>query len=368
MIKTLILRPTLSCNADCSYCSAFKNQFAKWDVSKFRFYLERLKPILSPEVELLWHGGEPMLMGVDFYWQSFDIVKDVIPRSRFSIQTNLLDYSLEWKELFRDVFNWSISTSYSSGNDLRSYKGSQVTYSEVWREKLAMIMGHGASPFIIGTFAPDTISDALDFYTSIKSQDTPSDIRINYVYPLGKASENQESLLSQREYINLLIKVFDKWIDDAPGFDIAPLGQLMKSAIGIAKSKCPFSAKCSEHIMCLDIDGGLYPCAGFADMEQSERYSYGNLNNDSVETIVLSRAKQQMARRSILPINCNRCEYLHMCGGGCIKDAILSGGEGITLLDSPDRLCDNWKILYKYITDSLVKGKLDKLLSKRFGR
>lgn len=324
--------------------------------------------MLSPDLELLWHGGEPMLMGTDFFWQAYEIAKQVISRPRFSIQTNLLDYSPEWRELYQDVFNWSISTSYPSDNDQRSYKGSRVAYSKVWGEKLTMIMDHGASPFIIGTFAPGTLSDAFDFYSFIKSQNTRLDIRINYIYPLGKARINHDSLLSQHEYINLLIKVFDKWIDEAPEFDIAPLWQLVKSAMGIEKSKCPFCAKCSSHIMCLDVDGRLYPCAGFADMEQSERYSYGNLNADSADSILLSSAKQLMARRSLLPVECNLCEYLHMCGGGCIKDAILSGSEGVTLLDGPDALCENWKILYKHITDSLVKGKVDNLISKRFGR
>ena len=68
MINVVIIKPTKMCNADCVYCAAPPevNGGDKWSLSDFKTIFRNLQDSLSPTVDFIWHGGEPMLWGHNF--------------------------------------------------------------------------------------------------------------------------------------------------------------------------------------------------------------------------------------------------------------------------------------------------------------
>ncbi|MEM6903272.1 MAG: radical SAM protein, partial [Pseudomonadota bacterium] len=92
MISTVIAKPTKVCNAACTYCSAPPDGVPKWSIDDFKRYFDRLAPHLTDQAYIIWHGGEPMLLGAEFYEQAGEYARHQHPNVNFSIQTNLLSY------------------------------------------------------------------------------------------------------------------------------------------------------------------------------------------------------------------------------------------------------------------------------------
>ena len=66
-ISTVIIKPTKGCNADCTYCCAPPDGAPKWDIETFKKVFDAMEPRLNPSAILIWHGGEPMLLGPKFF-------------------------------------------------------------------------------------------------------------------------------------------------------------------------------------------------------------------------------------------------------------------------------------------------------------
>lgn len=188
-ISTVIIKPTKFCNAECTYCSAPPevNGAPKWSQDEFRAYFDKLHPYLAPRAVLLWHGGEPMLMGADFYWKAWEYVQEVKPGIRFSMQSNILAYDTKrWRDLLAGPFDYSISTSYDPDEENREYKGSASLYTRIFNSRLDAMLKDGFHPKIIGTYTEDTIRLSLDMYDrALERGDAAFDFRVNYRYPAG---------------------------------------------------------------------------------------------------------------------------------------------------------------------------------------
>ena len=92
-IATVITKPTRGCNADCTYCSAPPDGAPKWTLDDFRAAFDALLPRLADTADFIWHGGEPMLLGPDFYYEALDYARAQLPGVRFSMQSNILGYN-----------------------------------------------------------------------------------------------------------------------------------------------------------------------------------------------------------------------------------------------------------------------------------
>jgi serine-type anaerobic sulfatase-maturating enzyme len=109
----LLAKPTgAQCNLDCDYCFFLSKEMLYPD-SRFRMSDEQLDVYLRqliesharvPEVTIAWQGGEPTLMGLDFFRRSVEIAaKYPKPGQRavHTIQTNGTLIDAEWAEFFK---------------------------------------------------------------------------------------------------------------------------------------------------------------------------------------------------------------------------------------------------------------------------
>ena len=109
MLKLLVIQPTALCNLDCVYC------YVPDRVDRRRLPISLLEKLLAAvrksriaaeqeELRILWHAGEPLAAGTDFYREGFAATERVVRdrwRIRHSIQTNGTLVTEEWCELFR---------------------------------------------------------------------------------------------------------------------------------------------------------------------------------------------------------------------------------------------------------------------------
>lgn len=381
MIYTVIAKPTKECNADCTYCASPPDAEQKWSLDDFKRIFDRLAPQLSEKAVIIWHGGEPMLMGADFYWKAYDYAKSIKPDILFSMQSNLLLYrSSEWKNLFRNVMDGRLSTSFDPDEQFRTINGSTERYSRQFSKKIDEIIRDGFKPLVIGTYTEDTVSLADKMYDrSLSYGNDGFNIRYNYRYPAGREF-GQGVAVTPESYGKMLIRIYDRWIKDKPNFVVTPLDLMFQKCIGIGMKQCPWTRHCGGKFISIEPNGDAYNCGEFADTE-NPAYRFGNLKegwiaNGRKEAIVgfVRKPKKDgvfiqevmdsyganlMKRRVMdVPVSCTECRHFTECEGGCMRDAELFGRG----LGGKFFYCASWMMVFDRIKQSIVNGEANHLL------
>ena len=116
----VILKVTEACNLKCKYC------YNGCEVSKEVLSLERFKKLLLvlktgyDHIHIIWHGGEPLCAGIDYFRKAMDIERKVnIEQSVIienSIQTNATLINNEWIKFFNE-HNFRVGISFDGINN-----------------------------------------------------------------------------------------------------------------------------------------------------------------------------------------------------------------------------------------------------------
>ncbi len=372
-LYVVIAKPTRVCNAHCTYCSSppleemGEGWEPEWDFNTFKDYFDKVYPHMINGAYWIWHGGEPMLMGPDFYEKCYDYALEHMKKSgryiNFSMQSNMLGYNDKWKKVFHHIFNGSLSTSFDPDEKNRTIKGSAENYSRIFKRSLDKMIDDGFMPMVIGTYQEDNAHMMHDIYNwSLSRGDKSFPIRFNYCVPTGRQGDTGE-LISPITYGKTLVEVYNRWIKDAPNFTITPLDQMFKKVIGIdGEGHCPWTRRCGGRFIAIEPNGDVYNCTDFADLDK--KYCFGNLNNDTIENILKSQPAVQIRRRvNQVPQSCLTCEHFDDCEGGCARDSVLYNRG----MYGKFYYCHSWKIVFSRIKESILNNEADELI-KKFGQ
>ena len=383
MIYTVIAKPTKDCNADCSYCASPPDKAVKWTIDEFKKIFDNISPLLSEQAVIIWHGGEPMLMGPDFYRQAYEYAKKTKPEIKFSMQTNILLYNKKnWKSVFSEIMKGRISTSFDPDESSRTVKGSTEKYSRQFNKKLNELIRDGFHPLVIGTYTEQTIDFALKMYEkSINFKEGCFDLRFNYRYPAGRNSGGGAAI-SPGTFGKMLIEIYNQWIIDCPDFNVTPLDLMLKKCIGVGQGQCPWTRKCGGKFISIEPNGDVFNCGEFADLSD-DGFKFGNVKSgfisngrnekiigfsrkpkkqdELISEIMQSHAARLMKRRVFdLPKSCIECPHFKECEGGCMRDAeLFDRGLGGKFF-----YCESWFMVFKRIKESIISGEADGVLTK----
>jgi len=383
MIQTIIAKPTKDCNADCQYCSTPPDHEGGWSFEQFKTMFDRLHHMIADDAVWIWHGGEPMLLGPQFYIDTFEYAKKIKPNLQFAMQSNLLLYTTKkWKKVFEDIFNGSVSTSFDPDELNRTIKGSTKAYSKLFYKKIKLILEDGFRPLVIGTYTTETKEYGMKMYDkSLSYGDMAFSLRFNYRYPAGRDS-GKGAAISPEDYGNMLIELYNRWIIDLPPFLITPLDQMFKKCYDKYSSTCPWTRSCGGKFVSIDPNGDVYNCGEFADLNDPN-FKFGNLlegtisSSKPVQVVNFYRkvkddtkfankmmstypARAMARRRTHLPGDCKTCRHFEECEGGCMRDSeLFERGLGGKFF-----YCKSWKMVFDRIKETMLNGEADGALIK----
>jgi uncharacterized protein len=175
VIETLILQSTPFCNIDCTYCylpdRASKQRMTESTLEKS---FERIfsSPFVGDHLSILWHAGEPLVVGVDYYRRAFDLLERHRPRNvnvTCHFQTNGILLNQEWVDLFR-ANNIKVGLSLDGPADLhdrsRKSRNGKGTFEEAMRG--LRVLQDNSFPFhVITVLTKDSLHSAsklFEFY------------------------------------------------------------------------------------------------------------------------------------------------------------------------------------------------------------
>ncbi len=356
------------CNLDCAYCY-FLSKELMYPGSRFRMASELLEAYTRqyieaqrvPEVTFAWQGGEPTLMGLDFFNLAIDLQQKYRkPGMRIynALQTNgtLLDDA--WCEFFR-AHRFLVGLSLDGPRDLhdayRVDKGGRPTFDRVMAG-LALLKRHNVEFNILTTVHAANAPHPLRVYRFLRDEAgaqfiqfipiverRPSDDARGQLYVQAGDHVTPRSVTA-RQWGDFLIGVFDEWVRRDVGrvyvqhFDVA-----LAAWAGERPGLCVHEETCGA-ALAMEHNGDLFSCDHFVE----PAYRLGNIIETPMIELVASERQRAfgLAKRDTLPRYCRECAVRFVCNGGCPKDRFIAAPDGEPGLNY---LCAGYKAFFTHI-------------------
>ena len=333
-ISVVLAKPTKACNADCSYCFAKPYDRDRWSLDTFKSYFDKVEPYLKPPVQWIWHGGEPMLMGVDFFLEAEKYAASKGVEVVFSMQSNITLLKGErWLSYIKDNIGGRISTSYDVDETSRTINEDSEKYNERFKAALDFLMDNQLNPFVIGVYDNDNIDGIFDMYEFSKGYEDKYGVGLDFrVNPKVIGSEQTFDTAFQLDpvvYGKKMVELLDQWLFDETEFMVTPLDSFINFYFNVGgNTTCPWTNKCAGSFLNIEPNGDVYNCDDMVHFTGKQMLQ-GNLNTHTMEEILASKAQQKLTKRmSEIDPECITCEFYHACRGGCGALTTLNNNLG----------------------------------------
>jgi len=344
------------CNLDCKYCYYLEKERLYPETKKFRMPDEVLERYVrdyiaaqaetgAPEIWFSWQGGEPTLLGVEFFRHVVELQASYCPpgrRIRNALQTNGTLLDDEWGAFFKEN-GFLIGLSVDGPRDLhdryRVDRAERPTFDKVMAG-LDVLRRHGVEtnaltvvhrrnarkPREVYRFLRDAGFDFIQFIPLVERSAGDDLAGAPQSDGEGAAYRVTPWSVLPKDYGSFLNRVFDCWIKEDVGkvfvqfFDVQ-LGMWMGEAAGL----CWFSETCGQGLA-MEHNGDLFSCDHYVYPE----YRLGNIMETPLAELAGAPAQRKFGadKRDALPRQCRACEFRFACNGGCPKHRFLSTEDG----------------------------------------
>jgi len=394
----LLSKPTGAvCNLDCKYCF-FLSKEMLYPGSRFRMADDMLETYIrqllesqpGPEIAVAWQGGEPTLMGLDFFKRSVELVerhRRPAQRVAYTLQTNGTKIDDAWAAFFAEhkfLIGLSVDGPRHLHDMYRVDKGGQGSFDQVmegWRALAARNVdvnilctvhnANGDHPLEVYTFFRDELGAKFVQFIPIVERVTSELLPIANMGWGERGSDPRPLYITEGHHVTgrsigseqwgrFLVGVFDEWIKKDVGtvfvqmFDAA-----LASWVGAPPSMCVFAETCGN-ALAIEHNGDLYSCDHFVE----PKHLLGNIKDVHMLELVSSpqQAAFGLAKRDTLPNYCRECDVRFACHGECPKNRFINTPDGEPGLNY---LCAGYMAFFKHV-DGPMKMMADLLRQGRY--
>jgi len=355
-----------ACNLDCAYCF-FLDKEVLYPGSKFRMDEEMLERYLrqlieshqAQEVNIAWQGGEPTLMGLEFYRKALELAEKYRrPGMTFlhTMQTNGTLLDDEWAAFFKE-HNFLIGISLDGPPRLhdvyRVDKGGRPTFEHVMRG-VRFLQKHQVDFNVLTTVNRINGDHPLEVYRFLRDevgadwmQFIPVVERINSdgltIYQEG-TTVSERSVLPE-QFGRFLSAIFDEWVRrDVGRVFVQTFEASLRNWLGMSSSgMCVFNETCGTGLA-IEHNGDLFSCDHFVE----PNYLLGNIAKEHMIELVASPQQLKFGsdKRDTLPQYCLSCDVRFACHGECPKNRFLVTPDGESGLNY---LCAGFKQFFQHV-------------------
>jgi uncharacterized protein len=341
----VMAKPTGSrCNLRCDYCF-FLEKSALYPGSPERmtdgvadaFVRQTISAQQVPFVTLAWQGGEPTLMGLDFFRRALEVERDALPAGwqvERTIQTNGILLDDEWAAFLAEN-NVLVGLSIDGPRELHDayrHDGAGRSVFDKVEAAARLLQKHGAEFNVLCTINAANATHPLDVYRYFRDELGARYLQFIPIVEVetppsggstGTATDRSVPSLAYGEFLSA---IFDKWVrNDVGEMFVQFFDGVLAAYLRGYSSLCVLRPTCGEGVA-LEHNGDVYSCDHFVDTP----YLLGNIMETPMGELV--RGEQQRAfgeaKRDALPQYCRECEFLFACNGECPKNRILLTPHG----------------------------------------
>jgi uncharacterized protein len=334
-LTSVLVKPSgPDCNLGCTYC---------FYLDKEKLFPESKTLRMSPEVQeelirqvmqqsgdtvsIAWQGGEPALMGLDFYKKAIELEQKYGHGQSVGngFQTNGTLLSREWTRFFKK-YDWLIGLSLDGPEHIhdkyRLDKGLHKTWQKV-EDVAKMLLEEGVAVnamCCITDYSADFAEELYNYYKSIG-------LTWMQFIPVVETDPDDPSRaapysLTDEKYSRFLISLFDLWIadfkDGQPTTSVRHFESVFYSYVGLEAPECALMKECGPYVV-VEHNGNVYSCDFFVE----PRHRLGNIRHDKIINMLNSKKQDDFGKaKTLLPRKCKFCPWYMKCFGGCTKDRI----------------------------------------------
>lgn len=354
------------CNLSCTYCyyvtkeSLYPNSdFHMSDELIAEFTHQYIEAQQVPEITFGWQGGEPLLMGLDFFRRAIELQDHCRPtdmRVINTIQTNGVPLDSEWCHFFQEhdfLVGLSLDGPREMHDAYRVDKGSNPSFDRVMAG-IELLKEYDVKFNILTTVHKANTDYPLEVYRFLRDEVGTQFIQFIPIVQLSNGSGIQESKqvtqlsVTGQQYGDFLIAIFDEWVRRDVGHVFVQIFDTALAAwSGQRPGLCIFEETCGLALV-MEHNGDLYACDHFVEPS----YKLGNIQEIPLIDMVGSEQQLQFGldKRGTLPRYCRECEVRFICNGGCPKNRTLRAPDGESGLNY---LCAGYKAFFTHIDKSM---------------
>ena len=378
----LLAKPTGAiCNLDCKYCFFLSKEmlypgsrFAMADELLDAYIRQLLESQAGPEVLVGWQGGEPTLMGVEFFERSIEYVRKYQKAGQkvtYTIQTNGTRLNDAWCAFFKEhsfLVGLSVDGPREMHDALRVDKGGRGTFDDVVRG-WECLNRHGVDVNILCTVNAANADHPVEVYRFFRDelkthfiQFIPIVERVTpEMLPLANAGWSERGSDSRPLYVlegncvtdrsvgseqwgRFMIGVFDEWVKaDVGTVYVQMFDAALASWLNLPASMCIFSETCGS-ALAMEHNGDLYSCDHYVE----PKHRLGNILETHMLQLITSKQQLEFgqAKRDTLPRYCRECPVKFACHGECPRNRFISTPDGEPGLNY---LCAGYKAFFTHI-------------------
>jgi serine-type anaerobic sulfatase-maturating enzyme len=360
------------CNIDCTYCFyldkeklyPYKKNFRMPDDVLESFIRQKIKNHQVHKVNFSWQGGEPTLLGVEYFRNVVNLQKKYAQGHHIenSFQTNGILLDDAWCTFFKEnnfLVGLSIDGPEEIHNRYRRNKGGKATFKQVMHG-LGFLKKHQVEFNTLTVIQAHNSQKPLDVYNFLK------EVGSGFMQFIPVVEQNNSSpqrvtdwSVEPGQFGRFLCAIFDEWVRNDVGRYYVQLFDLALEAwYGMEPGLCVFRETCGT-AMAMEHNGDLYSCDHYVYPENK----LGNIMASPMASLIISELQVQFGKNKLdkLPAYCRKCEVRFMCNGECPKNRFVSTPDGEPGLNY---LCAGYKKIFKHI-DPYMRFMVSELKNKR---
>ena len=361
-LDVLVKPASYECNMACDYCyyrgvqSLYPGaERPRMRLEVFDALCEQYRALEPSEIRIAWQGGEPTLMGLDFFGSAVEVETSHARAGDCwgnSLQTNGVVLDDDWCAfLARNRFLIGLSVDGPAElNRVRRFPNGRPAFDTAMRAA-GLLQKYGCEFNVLVVVSAANVEHPERIFRFLVEGGFHFSQVIPCTEPAGGKAVTEHSI-SADQYGRFMIRLFDAWVDhDDPAFYVRDIDNWLHLYCGFTSECCEYRRDCSN-LLTIEWNGDVYPC----DFWVRARYRLGNVLDQTLEQMLRTRTwRQFVAAAEHCPAFCRDCEWLWACNAGCYRHRAKLGIGA----DQKPYLCDAKKQIFSH-----VFGRLDQLKAR----
>jgi uncharacterized protein len=361
-----------SCNLNCTYCYYLEKNKLYPGTREPRMTEELLENFTKqlieahqiPTVTFTWQGGEPTLMGLDFFRKAMELQRKYSGDKKIenAFQTNGTRLSDDWCKFFADnniLVGISIDGAEHNHDHYRRTFSGGTTFKKVMKG-IELLHKHKVEFNTLSTVNDYNVHFASETYRFLKkigsgfmqflpvveqvSKERPEE-ELQLIAPIHTENAKvTEWSVRPEDYGKFLVDIFDEWVrNDVARCYVQIFDATLANYVGENPGLCVFNDTCGDALI-MEHNGDLFSCDHFVYPE----YYLGNITETALIDLVKSQKQFDFGieKRNKLPRYCLQCEVRYACHGECPKHRFLHTSDGKPGLNY---LCEGYRLFFRHV-------------------
>jgi uncharacterized protein len=326
------------CNLECRYCYYLKKESLYPGDDPFRMPDDVLEEYIAqhidaspePVIRFSWHGGEPTVLGLDYFRKVVALQRKHQPPGRRianGIQTNGTLIDEGWASFLASE-GFAVGLSLDGPREMhdrhRVTKDGKPTHEQTMRG-YELLRKHRVYTDILCVVNAHNARFPLQVYRFFKQINAQNITFLPMVEPQPGSGVSPITVQAEA-WGAFLCTIFDEWREQDIGrVKVQIFEEATRTAFNQEHSLCIFRPTCGD-IPVVEHNGDFYSCDHYVDVE----HRLGNITETPLVELLERPAQRTFGETKMetLPSYCRECGVRAMCNGGCPKNRFLETPDG----------------------------------------